>query len=76
MKHFINLTSRVINKLHIIEIIKHPNKYIIHMSNNTIDGFLFFTTGSLHTIPNIIEICNINNKRDYETITELLKSPF
>ena len=46
------------------------------MSNNSIDGVLFFTTGSLHTIPNIIEICNIKNKRDYETITELLKSPF
>ena len=74
MKHFINLTSRVINKLHIIEIIKHPNKYVIHMSNNSIDGFLFFTSGTLHTNQNIIEICNIKNKQDYETITELLKS--
>ena len=37
MKHFINLTSRVINKLHIIEIIKKPNKYEIHMNTNDIN---------------------------------------
>ena len=26
MNHFINLTTRVINKAHIVEIIKQPNK--------------------------------------------------
>ncbi len=76
MKHFINLTTRVINKLHIIEIIKHPNKYEIHMSNNRIDGFLLFSSGSVDTKNNIIEICNTKNKQDYETITELLKPAF
>ena len=76
MKHFINLTSRVINKLHIIEIIKHPNKYEIHMSNNSIDGFLLFSSGGLNTTNNIIEVCNTNDKQDYETITELLKQTF
>lgn len=76
MKHFINLTTRVINKLHIIEIIKHPNKYEIHMSNNSIDGFLLFSSGSIDTKNNIIEVCNTKNKQDYETITELLKSAF
>lgn len=76
MKHFINLTTRVINKLHIIEIIKHPNKYEIHMSNNSIDGFLLFSSGSVDTKNNIIEICNTKNKQDYETITELLKPAF
>ena len=76
MKHFINLTTRVINKLHIIEIIKHPNKYEIHMSNNSIDGFLLFSSGSVDTKNNIIEICNTKNKQDYETITELLKPVF
>lgn len=76
MKHFINLTTRVINKLHIIEIIKHPNKYEIHMSNNSIDGFLLFSSGSVDTKNNIIEICNTKNKQDYETITKLLKTAF
>ena len=73
MKHFINLTSIVINKLHIIQIIKQPNKYIIHMSNNSINGFLYFSYGSLYTNHNIIEICNKKDKQDYETITDLLK---
>lgn len=76
MKHFINLITRVINKLHIIEIIKYPNKYEIHMSNNRIDGFLLFSSGGVDTKNNIIEICNTKNKQDYETITELLKPAF
>lgn len=76
MKHFINLTTRVINKLHIIEIIKHPNKYDIHMSNNSINGFLLFSSGGIDTKNNIIEICKTKNKQDYETITELLKAAF
>ena len=76
MKHFINLTTRVINKLHIIEIIKKPNKYDIHMSNNSIDWFLLFSTGGLDTNHNIIEICNKKNKQDYETITDLIKQGF
>lgn len=76
MKHFINLTTRVINKLHIIEIIKHPNMYEIHMSNNSIDGFLLFSSGGMETKNNIIEICKTKNKQDYKTITELLKPSF
>ena len=76
MKHFINLTTRVINKLHIIEIIKHPNKYEIYMSNNSIDGFVWFSTGGLNTKHNIIEICNAKDKQDYETITDLIKHTF
>jgi hypothetical protein len=57
MKHFINLTSRVINKLHIVKIVKRPNRYEIHMSNNSISGFLLFLSGNLKTDHNIIEIC-------------------
>ena len=76
MKNFINLTSRVINKIHIIEIIKKPNKYQIHMTNNSIDGFFLFATGGLDTNHNIIEICNKKDKQDYETITDLIKQGF
>ena len=76
MKNFINLTSRVINKLHIIEIIKKSNKYEIHMSNNKIDGFWLFSSGCLGTNYKIIEICNKKDKQDYETITNLIKSAF
>ena len=76
MKNFINLTSRVINKLHIIEIIKKSNKYEIHMSNNNIDGFWLFSSGCLGTNYKIIELCNKKDKQDYETITNLIKSAF
>ena len=74
MKHFINLTSIVINKLHIVEIVKQPNKYRIYMSNNSVRGFLFFASGSLETDHNIIEICEKKDKQDYETITALIRS--
>ena len=73
MKHFVNLTSRVINKLHIIEIIKQPNMYGIHMSNKSIAGPLFFASGYLETTDNIIYLCEKKNKQDYDTITDLIK---
>ena len=73
MNHFINLTTRVINKAHIVEIIKQPNKYEIHMSNSRINGFIFLFHGSLGTNHNIIQICNEKDKQDYETITKLIK---
>jgi len=46
-----------------IEIIKPPNRYEIHMSNNRIHGFLFVITGILDT--NIIKICEKQDKQDY-----------
>lgn len=73
MKNFINLTTRVINKLHIIEIIKKPNNYEIFMSNNSINGFWLFSSGNLGTNHNIIQICEKKDKQDYETITDLIK---
>jgi hypothetical protein len=74
MKNFINLTSCVINKLHIVEIVKKPNKYSIYMTNNSIRGVLFFASGELRTDHNIIEICEKNYKKDYDTITDLITS--
>ena len=76
MNHFINLTSRVINKAHIVEIIKQPNKYEIHMSNPTINGLLFCSSGFVNTNHNVIQICKTNDKEDYETITKLIKLEF
>jgi hypothetical protein len=73
MKHFINLSSRVINKLHIIEIIKQPNLYEIHMNNKRTDGVLFFASGAFESENNIIEICKNKDKHDYDVITDLIK---
>ena len=73
MKHFINLTSHVINKLHIIEIVKKPSMYHIHMSNNGIDGLFLFSSGFVSSENNIIKVCEKKNKQDYDTITELIE---
>jgi hypothetical protein len=69
MKNFINLTSRIINKMHIIQIIKLPNKYEIHMNKNNINGVIIYGSGGFSTSDCIINICNLKNKKDYETIT-------
>ena len=74
MKHFINLTSCVINKLHIVEILKRPSKYHIYMTNGSISGGMLFLSGSLSTTHNIIEICEKNDKQDYDTITKFISN--
>ncbi len=42
MSHFIRLSTRVINKSHIVDIITTPNKYSISMDYNYITGTFFF----------------------------------
>lgn len=74
MKSFIKLTSHVINKLHIVEIIKNQNKYSIYMSNNNISGFLIFGGGYVSSDYNKIEICEKHNKQDYDTITNFINN--
>ena len=49
MKQFTHLTSRIINKLHITQIIKHPNHYEICMTNNTVGGFFLLGNGTIDT---------------------------
>jgi hypothetical protein len=73
MKHFINLTTSVINKLHIIEIVKKPSKYTIFLSNNDISGCILVGSGSVSTTSNKIDICEKDDKVDYDKITELIK---
>lgn len=66
MSHFIKLQAILINKLHIIKIIKQPkNIYHIHMTNNTIDAYIF-------TEPNIIKIDETHNKIDYDTVSNFI----
>lgn len=74
MAHFINLTSRVINKLHIVEIIKKPSKYYIYMSDISIDGLQLFPFGGIKSKPNIIEICENDNKEDFIHITKWIEN--
>lgn len=74
MKHFINLTSRVINKLHIVQIVKQPNKYYIHISKNESYAFFAFGSGFLDSYDNVIEICEKKNKQDYDKITSEIEN--
>ena len=70
MNHFIKLTSRAINKLHIIEIVKKPNMFEIHMTHK-IEGVFFCGSGIIDTRSNIIKICEKKDKEDYDIITDL-----
>ena len=74
MRHFLNLTTCVINKLHIIEIIKKPSHYSIYMSNPSINGFILFSSGRVETTHNIIEICEKKSKPDYDAITDFIRT--
>ena len=73
MINFIRLSSRLINKLHIVEIIHKPTKYFIHLSNFKINGFMLLSSGKIETNNGLIEICEKDNKKDYDTISELFK---
>jgi hypothetical protein len=74
MTFFIKLTSRLINKSHIIEIVQSPRQYNLFITNHNINGFWvmpFF--GVLTTSGNNIKICETENKQDYDIITEFIK---
>jgi hypothetical protein len=72
MKQFINLTTTVINKLHITEIIRSPQKYRIYMSNNNLSGGMLFSSGYISSLYNIVEVCEIKNPLDYKKITDFI----
>ncbi len=72
MNPFIKLTSMVINKLHITQIIHRNSKYYINMTGNNIDGFMLLSSGYVTSNCVTIEICETKNKQDYDIITEFI----
>ena len=74
MSKFINLSSCLLNKLHIVEIIKQPSKYRIYLTNSHFSGAIFFASGHMSSTSNIIEICEKKNEQDYKIITNWIKS--
>jgi hypothetical protein len=74
MKQFINLARTVINKLHIAEITRSPQKYRIYMSNNNLSGALIFSSGYISSIYNVVEVCEQENPLDYKKITDFINS--
>jgi hypothetical protein len=73
MSHFIKLSQYVINKLHISHIIQQPNKYYLYMNISNINGLFIFSFGSVSTSITTVEICEKNNKQDYDIITNFIK---
>ena len=71
MNHFIKLTRHVINKSHIVQIVKSPDTYHIYMINcNRIDGFFAGIIGWVHTDIHLIEISQEKHSVDYHILTE------
>lgn len=74
MNNFIKLTSMVINKSHITKITLNPSTYYITMTtSNRVNGFMLFSSGSLSSGEEMIKICETENKKDYDIITEFIK---
>ncbi len=75
MLQFMRLTSRVINKAHIIEITKPcHDKYSIYMSNMHISSSAVFGSGSISSRQNVIEICKVQNPYDYDCISKFIQT--
>jgi hypothetical protein len=72
MNHFIHLTSRVINKLHIVEIVKTQNMYEIHLLNHKTNGAFLWGSGYIDTNSTIIKICQEKDKQDYKTLSVMI----
>ena len=68
----LNLTNRAINKRHIIEIIKKPEKYYIHMVNFSFEHNILLGSGGGSTDQNIIEVCKKENEGDYNKVTRFI----
>jgi hypothetical protein len=74
MSKFINLSSCLINKLHIVEIIKQPSKYSIYLTNSHFSGAMFVASDHISSTSNIIEVCENKNPQDYKIITNWIKN--
>jgi hypothetical protein len=74
MKQFINLSSIVINKLHITEIVKKPGMYKIYMTNSSVSGWSSFVSGYIRTIHNVIDVCETKNPQDYKRVTDWINT--
>ena len=73
MNRFIKLSSMVINKLHITQIIQKNCKYYISMTSNNINAIMYLSSGNISSTCDIIEICETRNKQDYDILTDFIK---
>jgi hypothetical protein len=69
MRNFIKITSRVINKRYIVEIIKREGRYSIYIDNRSKKDKFILSKENMGRGENIIEVNDIDNKEDYDNIT-------
>lgn len=72
MKPFLQLTSRVINASHIVQIVTTPTSYCIHLTAQNTSGIFLFSSGSLASHPYTIEICKTKQASDYDAVTRFI----
>ena len=74
MTPFLRLTTRVINPIHIVQIVTTPTSYQIHMTSQKTVGIFLFSSGSFSSHPRTIEICKTKQTSDYDAVTRFLGS--
>ena len=72
MKPFLQLTSRVINASHIVQIVTTPTSYCIHLTAQKTSGIFLFSSGSLASHPYTIDICKTKQTSDYDAVTRFI----
>jgi len=68
----LRLTTRIINASHIVQIVTTPTSYCIHMTTQRVSGVFLFSSGSLSSYPDTIQICKIKQANDYDAVTRFL----
>ncbi len=68
---FIKFSSVLLNTAKISRIEIQPNKYLIHVIDDKVDGFWIFTNGFLKSNQDkMMEICKETYPTDYQKLTE------
>ena len=73
MTKFLKLSNMIINTAKIVTIDILPTKYTICMSNQKIDGWLLFTSGSVESRNSMIEVCENKHPIDYQLVKEWIR---
>jgi hypothetical protein len=76
MTNFLNLTGmgKILNKLHVVEIVHRPSMYEIRMTNSHFNGMWIVWFGNLTSTQHTIEICEKKNPADYEIVRRWITS--
>lgn len=70
MTNFIKFSNCVLNTLKINKIEFYDKSYLIHLTNNSIDGFFLFTSGYINSNTDKIKVCKIEHPADYKVLSD------